>query len=156
MTTKKSRQKKAADSKPIGRPRLFSSPIEFDSIVDAYILKCQNPDKPIAITLTGMVLALGFCSKDTFYEYQKYPEFTDSVKRARLLIEQEYENRLLSSSNAAASIFALKNFGWADKHPSYLDDLQAKKLERELQLDDEPVQPATVIFGVKDASKPKT
>jgi hypothetical protein len=143
------------DKKPVGRPRLFSSPDEFDALVDIYILKCQDPEKPTAITLTGMVIALGFCSKDTLYEYEKYPEFTDSVKRARLLVEQEYENRLVTGSNAASSIFALKNFGWADKHPSYLDELAAKKLERELQIDDEEVQPATVFIGVKDASKPK-
>jgi hypothetical protein len=156
MTDTKSRQKKAdAEKKPVGRPRLFSSPIEFDALVDQYILSCQDLAQPKPITLTGMVLALGFCSKDTLYEYQNYPEFTDSVKRARLLVEQEYENRLIVGSNSASSIFALKNFGWADKHPSYLDELAAKKLERELQLDDEQVQPATVIIGVKDASKPK-
>jgi hypothetical protein len=142
------------DKKPVGRPRLFSSPDEFDAIVDKYIADCQNIEAPKLITLTGMVLALGFCSKDTFYEYQKFPEFTDSVKRARLLIEQEYENRLNVASNASSAIFALKNFGWADKHPSYIDELTAKKLERELQIDDEQVQPATVVIGVKDASKP--
>jgi hypothetical protein len=157
MTTKKSRHDKATkdDKKAIGRPRLFSSPDEFDRLVDLYIASCQDTDKPKAITLTGMVLALGFTSKQGFYEYENYEGFSDSVKRARLLVEQEYENRLVVGSNAAASIFALKNFGWADKHPSYLDELSAKKLERELQIDDEDVQPATVVLGVKDASKPK-
>jgi hypothetical protein len=143
------------ESKPVGRPRLFSSPDEFDAIVNKYIADCQNIEAPKVITLTGLVLALGFCSKDTLYEYQKFPEFTESVKRARLLIEQEYENRLITGGNAASSIFALKNFGWADKHPSYLDELAAKKLERELQIDDEQVQPAIVNIGVKDASKPQ-
>jgi hypothetical protein len=142
------------DKKSVGRPRLFSSPGEFDAIVDKYIATCQDKEAPKVITLTGLVLALGFCSKDTLYEYQKFPEFTESVKRARLLIEQEYENRLILGGNAASSIFALKNFGWADKHPSYIDELTAKKLERELQIDDEQVQPATVVIGVKDASKP--
>lgn len=99
----------------VGRPRLISSPEEFDRLVDLYIAVCQDPEKPKAITLTGLVLALGFCSKDTLYEYEKYPEFTDSVKRARLLVEQEYENRLIVGTNAAAPIFALKNFGWKDK-----------------------------------------
>ena len=99
----------------IGRPRLVSSPEEFDRLVDLYVATCQDPDKPKAITLTGLVLALGFCSKDTLYEYEKYEEFTDSVKRARLLVEQEYENRLVVGTNAAAPIFALKNFGWTDK-----------------------------------------
>jgi len=157
MTAKKKPSSKpdGKENKTVGRPRLFSSPEEFDALVDSYILKCQDPDKPIAITLTGMVLALGFTSKQGFYEYENYAGFSDSVKRARLLVEQEYENRLVLGTNAASSIFALKNFGWADKHPSYIDELTAKKLERELQLDDEEVQPATVVIGVKDASKPK-
>lgn len=142
-------------SRPVGRPRKISSPDEFDRLVNEYIAQCQNVDAPKAITLTGMILALGLTSKEGFYEYGSYPEFSDSVKRARLLIECEYENRLVLGSNSASSIFALKNFGWADKHPSYLDELQAKKLERELQLEDEQAQPATVMIGVKDASKPK-
>lgn len=103
-----------ADSK-VGRPRKIDSPETFDNLVDTYILTCQDPDNPKAITLTGMVLALGLCSKDTFYQYEDYPEFSDSVKRAKLLVECEYENRLVVGTNAAAPIFALKNFGWKDK-----------------------------------------
>lgn len=151
----KGRSRKSPEQKnPVGRPRKFSTPEEFDALVDLYILSCQDPEKPKAITLTGMVLALGFSSKDTLYEYQKIPEFTDSVKRARLLVEQEYENRLILAGNPSAHIFALKNFGWTDKQPTYLDELQAKKLERELQIgDDGEVQPAVVNVGVKDARK---
>ena len=100
---------------PVGRPRKISSPEEFDRLVDLYIATCQNIDKPVPITLTGMILALGLTSKDSLYEYGTYPEFSESVKRARLLIEQEYENRLIVGTNAAAPIFALKNFGWRDK-----------------------------------------
>lgn len=99
----------------VGRPRKIDSPQRFDELVDIYILSCQDPDKPRAITLTGLVLALGLSSRQSLDEYLEYPEFSDSVKRAKLLIEQEYENRLVTGSNAAASIFALKNFGWKDK-----------------------------------------
>jgi len=102
-------------SNPIGRPRKIDSPETFDALVDTYILVCQDPDNPKPITLTGMVLALGLTSKDSLYEYGTYPEFSESVKRARLLIEHEYEHRLVAGTNAAAPIFALKNFGWKDK-----------------------------------------
>lgn len=101
------------EKKPVGRPRKIDSPETFDMLVDSYIDMCRTANEPIL--LTGMVLALGLVSKDTFYEYQKFPEFTDSVKRARTLIELEYEKRLNNSSNASAPIFALKNFGWTDK-----------------------------------------
>ena len=102
-----------AASKAVGRPRLIKSPQEFDERVDVYIEWCRMEGKPIL--LTGMILALGFNSKDTFYSYENYPEFTDSVKRARLLIEMEYEQRLNTANSATGPIFALKNFGWSDK-----------------------------------------
>lgn len=152
MTTKNESSKGGE----VGRPRKISSPEEFDRLVDLYIEMCQDPDKPRAITLTGLILALGLSSRQSLDEYINYPEFSDSVKRAKLLIEHEYEQRLVVGTSAAGSIFALKNFGWMDKHPTPLDDLQVEKLKRELQIDDEQVQPASVVFGVKDASKPKT
>lgn len=137
----------------VGRPRLIDSPETFDMLVDSYVDMCRTANEPIL--LTGMVLSLGLFSKESFYDYAGYPEFFQSVKRAKLIVEAEYEKRLNTGTNAAGSIFALKNFGWADKHPTYLDELQAKKLERELQLDDEQAQPTQVIIGVEDASKPK-
>ena len=97
----------------IGRPRVIDSPETFDALVDNYINMCKQAGEPIL--LTGMILSLGLTSKEGFYQYQEYPEFSDSVKRARMLIELEYEKRLNNGSNAAAPIFALKNFGWADK-----------------------------------------
>ena len=100
-------------SNPVGRPRAIDSPETFDMLVDSYIDMCKQANEPIL--LTGMILSLGLNSRESFYQYQDYPEFTDSVKRARMLIEMEYEKRLNSGSNAAAPIFALKNFGWTDK-----------------------------------------
>ena len=99
---------------PVGRPRIFSSPEEFDALVDNYTQMCKDADPKEPITLTGLCLALKFCSKDTLYEYQKYPEFTESVKRARLLVENAYEKRL-GANNPTGSIFALKNMDWSDK-----------------------------------------
>ena len=43
-------------------------------------------------------------------------EFSDSVKRAKLLIENGYEVDLRKTGNPAGSIFALKNMGWSDRH----------------------------------------
>lgn len=110
--TKASGKKKESSSQ-VGRPRIFSTPEEFDGLVDSYVDMCRNSGEPIL--LVGMVLALGFTSKEGFYNYGEYPEFSDSVKRARALIELEYEKRLVLGSSAAAPIFALKNFGWSDK-----------------------------------------
>jgi hypothetical protein len=105
------------DKKPIGRPRKISSPEEMDRLVDEYVAMCRNPENPQPILLTGMILHLGLSSRDSFDEYKKYDGFSNSVKRAKMIVEMEYEGRLVTGSSApAASIFALKNFGWKDRH----------------------------------------
>ena len=47
-------------------------------------------------------------------EYAQRPEFLNSVKKAKLRVEMEYE-KALHSRNPSGPIFALKNFGWTDK-----------------------------------------
>ena len=142
--------------KKVGKPKLIESPERFNELVEIYLLSCQDEDKPKAITLTGLILALGLSSRQSLDNYLNYPEYIDSVKRAKLLVEQEYENRLITASSAGGPIFALKNFGWLDKHPTEIDNLTAEKLKRELNVDEEEIQPATVTIGVQDASNVRT
>jgi hypothetical protein len=59
-------------------------------------------------------LALGFESRQSFYDYEEKEEFTYTIKKARMLIENEYEFQL-QRGNTTGAIFALKNFGWKDK-----------------------------------------
>lgn len=66
------------------------------------------------ITITGLVLHIGFESRQSFYDLEKRPEFSYTIKKARTLIENEYE-KLLQVGNTTGAIFALKNFGWIDK-----------------------------------------
>ena len=65
-------------------------------------------------TITGLALYLGFCSRKAFYDYENKPEFSDTIKKARLRIECEYEKQLYCDKCTGA-IFALKNLGWKDK-----------------------------------------
>lgn len=95
-----------------GRPRKIKSPEEFDKLVDAYVQKCQSAEAPI--TWTGVALALGFTSREAIDEYAKYDGFSDSVKRAKLIVENAYEARLHGNSPTGA-IFALKNMRWSDR-----------------------------------------
>ena len=67
-----------------------------------------------APTITGLVLHLGFCDRASFYDYEKSPLFSHTIKRARTFIEREYEE-MLAAGNVIGAIFALKNFGWIDK-----------------------------------------
>lgn len=96
----------------VGRPRLYSSVEDFESKVQEYRNKCLEADEPI--TWTGLCLYLGFSSRQSLDEYLKYPEFSDSVKKAKLMVEMEYE-KALRKGNPSGSIFALKNFGWTDR-----------------------------------------
>ena len=97
---------------PVGRPRLYATPEEFDKRVYEYQAHCKDEKEPV--TWTGLALFMGFSSRQSIDEYQKYDGFSDSVKRAKTFVEWEYEKRLCGDKPTGA-IFALKNFGWADK-----------------------------------------
>ena len=102
-------------SNPVGRPPKFKTVEEFDELLELYFKREQY------YTITGVCLHLGFCDKHTFYEYGKKPEFSHSVKRARMMVENSYENHLHKQTNSGA-IFALKNFGWTDRPEETKED----------------------------------
>ena len=99
---------------PAGRPRKFETPEQFDEAVDEYVAERRVAER--RMTWTGLALHLGICSRASIDEYAKYEGFSYSVKRAKLLIENAYEESLGGDGSPAATIFALKNFGWSDKH----------------------------------------
>ena len=66
-------------------------------------------------TICDLCLYLGFESRQSFYDYEKKEGFAYTIKRARLLIEREYEEQLQTNTPTGA-IFALKNFGWKDTY----------------------------------------
>ena len=65
-------------------------------------------------TITGLSLFLGFCDRRSMLDYEARGKFSRTIKKARALIEQHYEE-LLQTGNNTGAIFALKNFGWSDK-----------------------------------------
>jgi hypothetical protein len=106
-----------------GAPRVFKTPKELADAITKYfksppIKTIRNRDNeeiqvPI-LTITGLCLELGFCSRQSFYDYEKTEGFSYIIKRARTLIEHEYEV-MLQTGNTTGAIFALKQFGWSDK-----------------------------------------
>jgi hypothetical protein len=93
----------------MGMTPKYETPEELQKKIDEYI---NDPDK--SLTITGLCYHLGFCSRQSFYDYEEKEGFSYTIKRARLFIESEYESKL-TGNNATGSIFALKNFGWTDK-----------------------------------------
>jgi hypothetical protein len=103
---------KGSGEMPRGRKRIIKTPKMLDELADAYFKKCKDSGEPIL--LTGLILALGLSCRDSLDEYGRREEFSDSVKRAKLHVEMEYEGRLHGVASTGA-IFALKNFGWSDR-----------------------------------------
>ena len=95
-----------------GRKPIIKSVKQFEQLAQDYFDQCQRTNE--SINLTGLILALGLSSRQSLAEYEDREEFSDSVKRAKLRCEHEYEKKLVGP-NPTGAIFALKNFGWSDK-----------------------------------------
>jgi hypothetical protein len=106
-----------------GQPPYYKTPEELQSKIDLYFKNGYRKKKIVvagveitvpAITITDLVLFLGFCDRQSFYDYEKREGFSCTIKKARSFIEREYEE-LLRHGNCTGAIFALKNFGWKDE-----------------------------------------
>jgi len=111
----------------VGRPPKYETPEQLQAAIDEYFntgvklrkVECgkapNNWVESIPVpTITGLCLYLGFESRQSFYDLQSRSEFSYTIKRARTMIECEYEE-MLSTGNTGGAIFALKNMGWSDK-----------------------------------------
>jgi len=92
----------------IGRPCKYKSP---EQLLDA-VAKYFDETPQNELTVTGLALVVG--SKQLLQDYQKRKGYSDVIIRAKLLIEENYEKKLLGNT-ATGAIFALKNMGWSDK-----------------------------------------
>ena len=95
--------------KQMGRPPHYETPEDMQSKIDEYF----NTEGE-RCTITGLALHMGFESRQSFYDNEKNSNFSYILKRARLRIENKYEN-LLISDKVTGPIFALKQFGWTDR-----------------------------------------
>ena len=112
---------------PAGRPPVFNTVEEIQQRIEDYFkdgvkiktVLIGKPPNQQAIkievpTISGLAHYLGFESRQSFYDYELKEEFSYTIKRVRLFIEQHYEE-MLQTGNTTGAIFALKNFGWKDK-----------------------------------------
>ena len=91
------------------RPNKYKNVEELSKLIDAYFEK----NKPEDYTISWLALFLG-TTRELLMDYQAKDEFSDTIKTAKLRIQEEYEKDLRRKWNAG-SIFALKNFWWKDK-----------------------------------------
>lgn len=96
-----------------GRPPKYKTKEEIQEKIDKYFMDCDRKNEPY--TVTGLCLALDIC-RDTLSEYMKKDEFSDTIKKAKLKVENYLEKRLINDNSTTGIIFNLKNnFGWKDK-----------------------------------------
>lgn len=94
-----------------GRPPKWETPEQLQKEIDEYFEYCKETKEPL--TITGLAIALD-TTRETLMDYQNNDEFSYTVKRAKQVIENAYEKRLIQNGRSG-DIFALKNFGWVDK-----------------------------------------
>lgn len=104
---------------PAGQPPIYENADKMEGKIYEYFQQFEAKEIRAELgelrpTITGLVIFLGFCSRQSFYDYEKKPEFSYTVKSARARIENIYE-QMLSSKYSTGAIFALKNFDWSDK-----------------------------------------
>lgn len=101
-----------------GRPPTYKNPQELEARAVLYFERLKKKSEDISIpahpTITGLVLFLGFCDRQSFYDYEKKKDFTHTIKVLRTMIANFYEENL-TGANVTGIIFALKNLGWSDK-----------------------------------------
>lgn len=96
-----------------GRPKKYTEVEIMQQKIDKYFEGCNKSNEPY--TVTGLCLALDIC-RDTLAEYAKKEEFSDTIKKAKLKVENYLERHLITDSSTTGIIFNLKNnFGWTDK-----------------------------------------
>lgn len=90
------------------------TPTRMKNGINKYFEWCEDNDE--CPSIKGMMIHLKMY-KDTFYNYIKYPEFTDLLEHARMIIANWAEMDVYSTKGMAAGKIAyMKNIhGWSDK-----------------------------------------
>lgn len=144
--------KKGAKDKPLpphktdGRikERPWSTPEEFDALVDQYFEKCResfaDKERPTEYpTKEGLYLHLGFSGYRSFTDYiitRAGQNYIECWERAETLVSISSLNVALAT-NGAGAIFHLKNLGFSDKQEVKLSG-KVEKVVREIVRPDDP------------------
>ena len=97
-----------------GRPPKWNTPEELQKDIDKYFEECKKTKEPL--TITGLAIALD-TYRDVLIDYQEKDEFSNTIKKAKLKIENFAEKQLYNKDVPTTGvIFNLKNnYGWVDK-----------------------------------------
>lgn len=126
-----------------GRPPLYADPLVMEAKIDQYFDGLEDTTRPP--TVPGLCRFLGFADRASFLDYEKKPDFSRTIKSARLRIEEDRAERLLSKDTPTAGvIFDLtNNHGW--KNPQHMKHSQDE--------DGDPIEVKTIAFQIVDPAK---
>jgi len=100
-----------------GQPMKYKTVGALKKAIDKYFDMCAKEGIPL--TITGLAIALDFTSRQALINYEKtkgYEKFFDTVKKAKLMVQNYAETFLFTGKTVAGAIFNLKcNYGWEDK-----------------------------------------
>lgn len=106
LSVLKDSEEKAPIIVRVGRPRSFNSPEDFAEQVSDYFTYSANTPYHLP-NFAGLAYHLAV-SRETLYEYGSKPEYSDTMKEARSLIENAWVQRL-GRQQPVGAIFYLKN-----------------------------------------------
>lgn len=101
------------------------SPAHIIAKIDDYFEQCDKANR--TYTMSGLALHIGYKSRQSLLQMEddsRFKNFTEkeiadvreALTKAKLKIEAQQEELLLTAKNVAGVIFTLKNnFGWQDK-----------------------------------------
>ena len=118
----------------VGRPKKYTEVEIMQQKIEKYFQECEESKEPY--TITGLCIALDI-TRETLSEYLKKDEFSDTIKKAKIRVENYLEKKLITcNNNATGIIFNLKNnFGWKDKQENINIDTSyeeyLKRVERQ-------------------------
>lgn len=111
-----------------GQPRKFSTPEELEEYINNFWNWCEEKGKRPTVTRLAVYLDT---NRQTLINYQNADNlddrfvgcskeekrrYVDAIKRAKAIIESEYEDALFNRGETVGAIFTLKNnYDWKDK-----------------------------------------
>ena len=104
----------APKKNPIGRPPLYKDARQLKKAIGRYFKFAKKRGE--LFTIPGICHYLGFCDRNALSELARKKEFSSTVTRARLIIEHQRNQGLLTAKSSRGHEFDLKNnFGWIDR-----------------------------------------
>ena len=115
-----------------GRPLKFQSVEQLQTLIDKYFDECDIKNKPY--TITGLANALD-TDRITLIRYQERDEFSNTIKKAKRKVEEQFEERSLQGKyNPTIAIFLMKNnIGYQDKVDLSVEQVEEDAISKALK-----------------------